>query len=119
MHDPARVSSPRQCLARALLVPVLALLVSSCGWLQDRVDENKGIQLERLTAPAGWQVSLLASGLPKARHMVMGEKGTLFVGSSDGNVYALSLDGSAVTRKRTLLRGLTDPSGVAFHAGTL
>ena len=119
MHDLARVSSRRLHLARALLGPALAMLVSSCGWLQDRVDENKGIQLDRLTAPAGWQVSLLASGLPKARHMVMGERGTLFVGSSDGNVYALSLQGSTVTRKRTLLRGLTDPSGVAFHAGTL
>jgi glucose/arabinose dehydrogenase len=40
------------------------------------------------------------------------------LGSTAGNVYALSLNGSAVTRQRIVVTGLTDPSGVAFQDGT-
>ena len=79
----------------------------------------KGIQLQSLQAPAGYRVSLLASDLPKARHMVLGTQGTLFVGSMAGNVYALTLRGSEVTAQRTVMKGLTDPSGVAFRDGSL
>ena len=105
-------------LASTAVVAMTALL-SGCATLQDWRDENKGIQLSSLKAAQGYSVSLLASDLPKARHMVMGAKGTLFVGSMAGNVYALTLDGSTVKQKRIVLKGLTDPSGVAFKNGTL
>ena len=105
-------------LASTAVVAMTALL-SGCATLQDWRDENKGIQLASLKAAQGYSVSLLASDLPKARHMVMGAKGTLFVGSMAGNVYALTLDGSTVKQKRIVLKGLTDPSGVAFKNGTL
>lgn len=107
-----------QRLALTAVVAMMALL-SGCATLQDWRDENKGIQLSSLKAAQGFSVSLLASDLPKARHMVMGAKGTLFVGSMAGNVYALTLDGSTVKQKRIVLKGLTDPSGVAFKNGTL
>ena len=107
-----------QRLALTAVVAMMALL-SGCATLQDWRDENKGIQLSSLKAAQGYSVSLLASDLPKARHMVMGAKGTLFVGSMAGNVYALTLDGSTVKQKRIVLTGLTDPSGVAFKNGTL
>ena len=107
-----------QRLALTAVVAMMALL-SGCATLQDWRDENKGIQLSSLKAAQGYSVSLLASDLPKARHMVMGAKGTLFVGSMAGNVYALTLDGSTVKQKRIVLKGLTDPSGVAFKNGTL
>ena len=97
----------------------IAGALSSCGTLQDWRDENKGIQLGSLKAPAGYQVTVLATGLPKARHMAMGGQGTLFIGSMEGNVYALTLNGSTVIRQRVLVKGLTDPSGVAFHDGAL
>ena len=97
----------------------LAALLAGCGFYQDWRDENKGIQLDSLRAPPGYKVSVLATGLPKARHMVMGTGGTLFVGSMAGNVYALTMNGSAVTQQRTVVKGLTDPSGVAFHNGAL
>ena len=35
------------------------------------------------------------------------------------NVYALRLSGSQVTQQRTVIKGLTDPSGVAYRDGTL
>ena len=54
-----------------------------------------GIQLDCLRALPGYKVSVLASGLPKARHMVMGTVATLFVGSTAGNILALAMSGSA------------------------
>ena len=103
----------------ALLGTATVATLSSCGTLQDWRDENKGIQLESLKAPPGYRVAVLATGLPKARHMVMGSEGTLFVGSMDGNVYALKMTGSAVTQQSVVIKGLTDPSGVAFRDGAL
>ena len=106
-------------IGAATIWAALAASLASCGFYQDWRDENKGIQLDSLRVPAGYQVSVLASGLPKARHMVMGASGTLFVGSMAGNVYALTMNGSAVTQQRIVAKGLTDPSGVAFHNGSL
>ncbi|MEO5861750.1 MAG: PQQ-dependent sugar dehydrogenase [Burkholderiales bacterium] len=103
----------------ALLWVVTAVAVSSCAFVQDWRDEKKGIQLESLKVPSGYQVAVFATGLPKARHMALGTQGTLFVGSSGGNVYALSLTGSVVSNRRIVVKGLTDPSGVAFYEGAL
>ena len=113
--------SVRLIATRAALVALVALVaaLSGCAWLQDLRDENKGIQLQSLKAPAGYVVSVLATDLPKARHMTMGAQGTLFVGSMAGNVYALTMSGNAVTQQRVVVKGLTDPSGVAFRNGSL
>ena len=51
--------------------------------------------------------------------MALGAQGTLFVGSMAGNVYALTMSSGAVTSQRTIVKGLTDPSGVAFRDGSL
>ena len=96
---PVQSERVRRAIGFAVALTVLLSAgLSGCGFYQDWRDENKGIQLDVLKAPPGYQVSVLASGLPKARHMVMGSAGTLFVGSMAGNVYALSLNGSAVTQ---------------------
>ena len=115
--------SPFVPLSKRSLTALFALAItaamSGCATLQDWRDENKGIQLASLKAASGYRVSVLATDMPKARHMVMGSKGTLFVGSMAGNVYALTMDGSSVKQKRVVIKGLTDPSGVAFRDGTL
>lgn len=108
-----------QRVAATLATAILVVTITGCATLQDWRDENKGIQLATLKAAPGHSVTVLASGLPSARHMVMGEKGTLFIGSMAGNVYALTLDGARVKQQRVLVKGLTDPSGVAFKNGTL
>lgn len=112
-----------KCLLNRVSVTLFAVavgaLMSGCATLQDWRDENKGIQLTTLKTAPGYRVSLLATDMPKARHMVMGAKGTLFVGSMAGNVYALTMNGSTVAQKRVVVKGLTDPSGVAFRDGTL
>ena len=101
------------------IAPLLGACSNVTGWWQDMRDEDKGIRLEALQAPAGHRVEVFAKDLPKARHMALGAKGTLFVGSMDGNVYALTLEHGRVTKQRTLLKDLKDPSGVAFKDGTL
>ena len=108
-------------MSRVLAASIIGVLLSSggCAWLQDMRDENKGVQLQSLRAPDGYRVSVLATDLAKARHMAIGARGTLFVGSMAGNVYALTLNGGALMGQRTLLKGLTDPSGVAFRDGSL
>ena len=68
-----------QRVATTLATAVLVVTIAGCATLQDWRDENKGIQLAMLTAAPGHKVTVLASGLPAARHMVMGSKGTLFV----------------------------------------
>lgn len=115
-------SDLKKCVTRVsgyLLLVVFAITMAGCATLQDWRDENKGIQLSALKTAPGYRVDLFARDLPSARHMVMGSKGTLFVGSMAGNVYALTIDGSRVKQQRTVLKGLTDPSGVAFKDGTL
>lgn len=119
MHTSARPRSFSQWLTRTLTWAGLGIVLSGCGFYQDWRDENKGIQLDTLTAPPGYRVSLFATGLPKARQMALGSAGTLFVGSNAGNVYALALTGSAVMRQRTVISGLNNPSGLAFKDGAL
>lgn len=119
MQAIAQVCSNTIRRGAALLTVAVALAISGCGALQDWRDENKGIQLQNLKVPPGYRVAVLATGMPMARHMVMGSEGTLFVGSMAGNVYALNMTGAAVTQQRVVIKGLTDPSGVAFRDGSL
>lgn len=80
------------------------------------------LPLEKIKLPNGFQISVFAKDLPGARFMTRGDKGTLFVGSrGHGNVYALVPDpsGKKPPKKITLLTGLNEPNGVAFHQGAL
>ena len=68
-----------------------------------------------LKAPSGFKINVYATGLPNARTMVLGDKGTLFVGTRKaGNVYAIQNN-----KKYTIARNLNMPNGVAFHKGSL
>ena len=103
----------------AMLCLALASTLSGCNSLMDWREENKGIQLDSLKAAAGLNVSVFATDLPKARQMALGANGTLFVGSNAGNVYALTMSGNQVTRKRTIFSGMNTSSGIAFNKGAL
>jgi glucose/arabinose dehydrogenase len=87
------------------------------GFSKDEIEATlKGIKL----AP-GFKIELWASGLPGARQMAWGNKGTLFVGSwfgTGGNVYAVTDDGGKRTVK-TVIKGMTVPTGVGFKDGAL
>jgi glucose/arabinose dehydrogenase len=77
------------------------------------------IPVDKLKVPSGFKVSLWASGLPNARVMTWGDKGTLFVSSRvAGNVYAV-LDKGGSREVKTIAKGLNLPNGIAFRNGTL
>ena len=81
------------------------------------------LPIEKIILPAGFKVSVLAENLPGSRFMTRGDKGTLFIGTIGGHgiVYALvpNKNGKGIARKITVIKGLDEPNGVAFHNGAL
>jgi glucose/arabinose dehydrogenase len=77
------------------------------------------IQLSKLKVPAGFKVEIWAHGMPGARMMTRGDKGTIFVGTrAIGKVYAITDKGSERTHK-VIAEGQQQPNGIAFKNGTL
>lgn len=110
--------------ALAVVLTALALLACSGGPAGAQVGERDGssLPLERIELPEGFSISTYAAGVPGARSLTLGDRGTVFVGSRDpGNVYALvdaDRDGRA-ERVHVLAEGLRSPNGVAFRDGDL
>lgn len=79
-------------------------------------------ELSKIKLPDGFTISFYASDVKGARSMIMGDKGTLFVGSRDaGNVYAL-VDADKNHSAETIhiiASGLNSPNGMAFRNGSL
>jgi glucose/arabinose dehydrogenase len=75
--------------------------------------------LATIKLPPGFKIAVWASGVPQARQMAWGDKGTLFVGTFDkGTVHAVTgPDGQKVTKP--FVTGLRMPTGVAFQDGAL
>jgi glucose/arabinose dehydrogenase len=106
--------SPRAVLRLATVI-LLAGFVAAAD-----APAQRTLPLDRIRLPAGFAIELYAR-VPGAREMTWGAQGTLFVGSRDGSVYAVSAapGGTGAPRVRTLARGLVAPTGVAFHDGAL
>jgi glucose/arabinose dehydrogenase len=81
----------------------------------DLVSVRVGGTGHSLQLPAGFSVSVLATGLSEPRFMAFDASGNLLVGSDDGSVYRLSADG----KPTPLLTGLRAPSSLAFNQGYL
>ena len=73
-------------------------------------------RLEDIRLPPGFRISVYAEGLEQARSLALGERGTLFVGSNAGTVYAVPPGGG---RAVAVARNLQAPHGVAFRDGAL
>jgi glucose/arabinose dehydrogenase len=77
------------------------------------------IPVDSIHLPPGFKVELWAHGMPGARMMARGDKGTIFVGTRHiGRVYAVTDTGNARTH-RIITEGHTQPNGVAFRDGSL
>jgi len=78
------------------------------------------LPLDKIKLPPGFEIGVFADNVPNARAMVLGDKGTLFVGSMRaGKVYAVrNRDGKAV-ETLVVASGLNMPVGVAFRNGAL
>ncbi|HET9651924.1 MAG TPA: hypothetical protein VFP36_07025, partial [Usitatibacter sp.] len=69
------------------------------------------IPVDKIKVPAGFKVSVYASGAPNARSMTFGKDGTLYVGTRfPGNVYAVTPKGEV----KTIAKGLYRSNGVAY-----
>jgi glucose/arabinose dehydrogenase len=77
------------------------------------------LPIDKLKVPAGFKVEVWADGVPEARSLALGDKGTVFVGNRNlNNVYAI-VDRGGKREVKTLLKGLSAPNGVAFSKGAL
>jgi glucose/arabinose dehydrogenase len=77
------------------------------------------LPLDKLKVPAGFKVEVYADGIPEARSLALGDKGTVFVSNRNlKDVYAIvDKDGKRAVTK--VLKGLNSPNGIAFGKGTL
>jgi len=81
--------------------------------------QSQALPLDTIKLPPGFAIELVAR-VDNARQMVLGPKGTLFVGSMQaGKVYAVRLRPGAPPEVLTLASGLSLPVGVAFQGGAL
>ncbi|HUN52934.1 MAG TPA: PQQ-dependent sugar dehydrogenase, partial [Candidatus Sulfotelmatobacter sp.] len=76
--------------------------------------------LKKIKLPPGFKISVYAANVPTARQMAWGDKGTLFVGSwfGTGSVFAV-VGPEGHKEVKTIIKGLTVPTGVAFRDGAL
>ena len=79
----------------------------------------KDLPLDKLKVPAGFKVEVWADGIPEARSLALGDKGTVFVSNRLAkSVYAV-VDKGGSREVKTLLKGLNAPNGIVFSKGTL
>ena len=91
----------------------------ACALLAFAAGAFAKLPLDRIKLPPGFEISVFADGVPGARSMALGDKGTLFVGSMRGAVYAVHNDGTKATKVGTIASGLDTPNGVAVKDGAL
>lgn len=80
----------------------------------------KKYNLDNIKLPAGFKIDVYAE-VPNARSMCVSPNGTLFVGTKENKVYAVTdenHDGKA-DKVYTIASGLNAPNGVAFKDGSL
>jgi glucose/arabinose dehydrogenase len=79
----------------------------------------KELPVNTLKVPAGFKVEVWAEGIPEARSLALGDKGTVFVSNRlSKSVYAV-VDKGGKREVKTLFTGLDAPNGIAFNKGTL
>jgi glucose/arabinose dehydrogenase len=77
------------------------------------------ITVDKLKVPNGFKVEIWAHGMPGARMMARGDKGTIFAGTrAAGKVYAVT-DKDGKRSSKVIAEGLQQPNGLAFKSGTL
>ncbi len=97
--------------------------VSSPTPAPSRSPDPSGLPLSEVRLPPGFEITVFAHPVPRARAMALGPRGTLFVGTfdQDGKIWALrdeDADGRA-ERKVVLAQGPKLPVGVDVHDGDL
>ena len=77
------------------------------------------LPVDKIRLPAGFKAEVWSHGHPGARTMVMGPKGTMFMGTRQlGRVYAIT-DKDGKREVKTIIQGQTQPTGLAIKDGAL
>ena len=77
------------------------------------------LPLAKLKLPKGFKIEAYTSGIPNARTLRVGDKGTLFVGNWQANKVWAVVNKGGKRENKVLYQGLDWPNGLAFHNGTL
>lgn len=77
------------------------------------------MKLDAIKLPPGFKIELWAEGLPNARSITVGAKGTVFVGTRVLDTVYVVTEKDGKRTVKTLLKGLHRPNGVAFQNGAL
>lgn len=96
---------------KIFLISLLACLLPLSLWA-------KNLPLHELQLPMGFSIAIYADHLKDARELAIGDKGTVFVGSTKaGKVYALlpATDNANKHKIKVIASGLNQPNGVAFY----
>lgn len=106
---------------RRILFIFVLLSCGACMHVQSLAMGGEDLPLNKISLPEGFEIGIYASDVPGARSMVVSPKGTLFVGTRVGEVYALvDRDGDHRADKViTIARDLRMPNGVAFRDDAL
>lgn len=80
---------------------------------------SKDLPLDKLKLPPGFKAEVWVEGVPEARSLALGDKGTVFVSNRNlTDVYAI-VDRGGSREVKKILSGMKSPNGVAFSKGTL
>lgn len=80
---------------------------------------SKDLPLDKLKVPPGFKVEVWVEGVPEARSLALGDKGTVFVSNRNlSDVYAI-VDRGGTREIKKMLSGMKSPNGIAFNKGTL
>ncbi|HML14186.1 MAG TPA: PQQ-dependent sugar dehydrogenase [Xanthobacteraceae bacterium] len=77
------------------------------------------LPVDKLKVPKGFKVEVWASGIPQARSLRLGDKGTVFVSTRLADkIYAI-VDKGGKREVKIIAKDLYRPNGIALHDGTL
>lgn len=113
----------RQSL-QAITIVLLSLHAMGCHGKKTNTTTGPASlqEVEGITLPPGFHITVFAADVPNARSLALGDKGTVFVGNRKGDkVYALvdeDMDGRS-DNKYVIAEGMNMPNGVAFRNGSL
>ena len=117
----------RACLLAAGLLLVLYIAVTSlqaparqASYVAKPVNTSRPtLPVDTIHLPPGFAIQVWAAGLPDARSLALGARGTVFVGTrTRGTVYAV-VDNGGRREVIPIANGLNSPNGVAFRDGAL
>ena len=77
------------------------------------------LPLDKLKAQAGFKIELYAAGVPNARTLRIGDKGTVFISSRIQDKIHAIVEKGGEREVKVIASGLHRPNGIVLHKGTL